>query len=63
MRDGFGGMIAFDVKGGVKAGQRVIEGVKLITLAVSLGGVESLITHVRLSHSYHGLRMPLTRLM
>jgi len=42
---GFGGMIAFEVKGGADAGKTVIENVKLITLAVSLGGVESLIEH------------------
>jgi len=39
-----GGMIAFDV-GGVEQGRILIESVKLITLAVSLGGVESLIEH------------------
>jgi len=42
---GFGGMISFEVKGGTKAGKKVAESVKLITLAVSLGGVESLICH------------------
>jgi len=36
---GFGGMISFEVKGGTKAGKKVAESVKLITLAVSLGGV------------------------
>jgi methionine-gamma-lyase len=40
---GFGGMIAFEVKGGVEGGRTVLENVKLIHLAVSLGGVESLI--------------------
>ncbi|GAM21339.1 hypothetical protein SAMD00019534_045140 [Acytostelium subglobosum LB1] len=43
MQPGFGGMIAFEVRGGADAGRRVIESVQLITLAVSLGGVESLI--------------------
>jgi methionine-gamma-lyase len=42
---GFGGMISFEVKGGIQAGIKLIEGVKLITLAVSLGGCESLIEH------------------
>lgn len=40
---GFGGMIAFDVKGGAEAGRKLIESLKVINLAVSLGGVESLI--------------------
>lgn len=40
---GFGGMISFDVVGGIQGGITVLENVKLITLAVSLGGVESLI--------------------
>jgi cystathionine beta-lyase/cystathionine gamma-synthase len=41
----FGGMMAFDVKGGVDAGARFVESLKVIHLAVSLGGVESLISH------------------
>lgn len=40
---GFGGMIAFEVKGGIEAGKKVIESVKLINLAVSLGGADSLV--------------------
>lgn len=43
--DGPGSMIAFELKGGVEAGRRVMNAVKLVTLAVSLGGVESLIEH------------------
>ncbi len=42
---GFGGMVAFELKGGVPAGIRMAESVRLVTLAVSLGGTESLITH------------------
>jgi len=45
MKNGFGGMIAFDLKGGVDAGKKFVENVKLISLAVSLGGVESLVEH------------------
>lgn len=40
---GFGGMIAFEVKGGKSGGKKVIENVKVIQLAMSLGGPESLI--------------------
>lgn len=41
----FGGMMAFDVLGGVAAGAKFVEALKVIHLAVSLGGVESLISH------------------
>ena len=44
-RNGFGGMVAFDVAGGEVAGKRFVENVRLINLAVSLGGVESLVEH------------------
>jgi methionine-gamma-lyase len=43
--DGFGAMIAIGVKNGVDGGKTVMNNVKLFTLAVSLGGVESLIEH------------------
>ena len=42
---GFGGMITFFVKGGLADARRVLERVKIFTLAESLGGVESLIEH------------------
>ena len=42
---GFGAMIAFDLKGGLEAGRTVMDNVRLATLAVSLGGVETLIEH------------------
>ena len=40
---GFGGMISFEVKGGLDSARRVVERTQLFTLAESLGGVESLI--------------------
>jgi methionine-gamma-lyase len=43
--DGFGSMIAIGVKGGLEGGKIVMNHVRLFTLAVSLGGVESLIEH------------------
>lgn len=43
--DGFGNMIAIGVKGGLAAGKAMMNHVELFTLAVSLGGVESLIEH------------------
>ena len=41
---GFGGMLAFDV-GGVEEGRRLVNRVKLCTLAVSLGDVATIIQH------------------
>ena len=43
--NGFGGMISFEVKGGLEGGKVVMNSVKLCQLAVSLGGVETLIQH------------------
>ncbi len=40
-----GGMISFELKGGVIAGKKLMNSVKLCQLAVSLGGVETLIQH------------------
>jgi methionine-gamma-lyase len=42
---GPGSMISFELKGGYEAGQKLMNSVRLITLAVSLGGIESLIQH------------------
>lgn len=43
--DGFGAMLCFGVKNGLEGGVTVMNNVRLFTLAVSLGGVESLIEH------------------
>ena len=45
MLGGFGGMVCFDLKGGREAGYRLLKQLKIINLAVSLGGTHSLITH------------------
>lgn len=42
---GFGGMMSFGVKGGYEAGSKLMDNVHLALLAVSLGGVETLIQH------------------
>jgi cystathionine gamma-lyase len=42
---GFGGMITFFIKGGLKESNSFLKKVKIFTLAESLGGVESLIEH------------------
>jgi methionine-gamma-lyase len=43
--DGFGAMLCFGVQGGLEGGRNLLNQVRLITMAVSLGGVESLIEH------------------
>lgn len=53
---GFGSMLAFDLKGGLPAARKFCDRVKLFLLAVSLGGVESLVvlpiysSHYRMSN-------------
>ncbi|MEN8260602.1 MAG: PLP-dependent aspartate aminotransferase family protein [Pseudomonadota bacterium] len=42
---GFGGMLCFGVKGGRAAGSRLMNSVRLCSLAVSLGAVDTLISH------------------
>jgi len=42
---GHGGMITFELEGGIEAGKILMNSMKLCQLAVSLGGVESLIQH------------------
>lgn len=50
--DGFGGMIAFELKGGVEEGRTLMDSVEMIGLAVSLGCVDSLIQHpASMTHS------------
>ncbi len=41
----YGGMIAFDLKGGLAAGRRMMDRVRVATLAVSLGNVDTLVQH------------------
>lgn len=50
--DGFGSMISFGLKGGFEAGKTLMNNVQIAILAVSLGGVESLIEHpASMTHS------------
>ncbi len=42
---GYGSMISFELKGGTEAGRILMDNVHLAGLAVSLGGVETLISH------------------
>lgn len=46
---GFGGMVGLEIKGGVRATERMLKKLKIITHAPSLAGVESLISEPRLT--------------
>lgn len=50
--EGSGAMVWFEVQGGVQAGKRLMDSVRLWTLAENLGSVESLVTHpVTMTHA------------
>ena len=42
---GFGGVVTFDIKGGMTEAKRFLDNLELCYIAPSLGGVETLITH------------------
>lgn len=49
---GFGAMLWFEVEGGLEAGRKLMDSVRLWTLAENLGSVESLVTHpVTMTHA------------
>lgn len=45
MNEKFGGMVSFEIKGGLEAGKKFMDNITIFTLAVSLGCVDSLIQH------------------
>jgi cystathionine gamma-synthase len=48
---GYGGMVSFEVNGGIQEVHQVLRRVKIFAVAESLGGVESLISHsVSMTH-------------
>ena len=49
---GFGGVVSFDIKGGLPQAKRFLDALKLCFIAPSLGGVETLITHPALVSYY-----------
>jgi len=54
---GSGGLICFELKGGLEAGKSMMNHVRLCVLAVSLGGVESLIQHpASMTHASMGAK-------
>src|SRR5574344_33192 len=49
---GPGSLISFELKGGLEAGKKLMDNIHLILVAVSLGGVESLMSHpASMTHS------------
>ena len=42
---GFSGMLSFEMKGGLEAGKSLMNKIRMMTLAVSLGNVDTLIQH------------------
>jgi cystathionine beta-lyase/cystathionine gamma-synthase len=49
---GFGGMLSFDVEGGLESVRRIVSKVRVFQYAESLGGVESLLGHpASMSHA------------
>jgi len=50
---GFGGMVCFELAGGLDAGRKLIDGVQLCTRAVSLGDVKTLLCHPASSTHFH----------
>ncbi len=49
---GFGGVVTFEVKGGIEAGSRLVDACKIARIAPSLGGVETLIEQPALMSFY-----------
>jgi cystathionine gamma-synthase len=50
---GFGGMVGLELKGGVRAAERMLKRLKLVTHAPSLAGVETLVSEPRLTSHKH----------
>jgi len=49
---GFGGMVSFEIRGGIEAANSFLRNVKVFSLAESLGGVDSLVEHpATMSHA------------
>ncbi len=45
MKNGFGGMMSVDIKGGIEAGKVLMDNLEIVSLATSLGNIDSLIQH------------------
>ncbi|HEY6057961.1 MAG TPA: PLP-dependent transferase, partial [Candidatus Limnocylindrales bacterium] len=45
LRGGFGGIVTFGIRGGVEAGRRLIDNVRIFSLLANVGDAKSLIIH------------------
>lgn len=45
LKQGFGGLVGFDIKGGLEAGKRFIDSVKLLSHPANIGDAKSLVIH------------------
>ena len=45
LKKGFGGMVVFGIKGGLKAGQKFVDSLKLFSLLANVGDAKSLVIH------------------
>jgi O-acetylhomoserine (thiol)-lyase len=45
LKNGFGGMVVFGIKGGLEAGQKFVDGLKLFSLLANVGDAKSLVIH------------------
>jgi cystathionine beta-lyase/cystathionine gamma-synthase len=57
--DGYGGMLALELKGGGKAADRFLKRLRLVTHAPSLGGVDTLVSEPR--YTSHAKMTPAER--
>jgi len=56
MTNGFSGIVAFELKGGRPAGKKLLNRVRLCTLAISLGSTDTLIEHpASMTHSTYSI--------
>jgi cystathionine beta-lyase/cystathionine gamma-synthase len=71
MNGGFGGMVTIDLKGGVKAAVKLCDNLRIAINAMSLGGVETLVSipvyssHVNMSNeelARHGVTPGMVRI-
>jgi O-acetylhomoserine (thiol)-lyase len=45
LKNGFGGMVVFGIKGGLEAGQKFVDGLKLFSHLANVGDAKSLVIH------------------
>ena len=51
LKKGFGGIVGFGIKGGLEAGRKFINSVKLFSHLANIGDAKSLVIHPALNHA------------